>query len=183
MTENYEDRPVVEVEVDPEASMNLLQSLEYASNQLQNLRERMENSDRELYRTVGEFVDSSHQTIQNLAAEALDFPSDDFLIPAAIEPPQGELQQLQNRHHTLMEEIHSLLLVAYSNEEIDRLRHLYYLTDRISSRIQRLSKVQPKKVSVDELKSQFSSLKKAKDFHNLKAKSWQDLAEKLNNIP
>ena len=62
--------PASVVEIAPE--MNLSESLEYASNQVQNLRERMEQGDRELYRSVGEFMDSTNSTIQNLAAEALE---------------------------------------------------------------------------------------------------------------
>jgi len=183
MTENHETIPSVAVEIAPEDSMNLLESFEYAANQLQSLRERMEQSDRELYRTVGKFVDSTNQTVQNLAAEALDLSPDAFLHPTAIEPSPEELKQLQNRHQKLKEEINSLLLTAYRNEEIDRLRNLCYLTDLIVSRIQELLNTPTKtvkKVSVDELKSQFSSLKKAKDSHQIKAKSWQELADKLN---
>ena len=62
--------PAVSVVEEP-AAMNLLESFEYASNQVQNLRERMEQGDRKLYRSVGEFMDSTDSTIQNLAAEAV----------------------------------------------------------------------------------------------------------------
>lgn len=191
MAEHNEVVPSVEVEIAPEDSMNLLESFEYASNQLKNLRERMEQSDRALYRTIGAFVDSTDRTVQNLATEALDLSSDNFLSPTAIEPSQEELKQLHNRHQTLQTEINSLLLTAYSNQEIDRLRNLEYLTSLISARIQELSDAQTqiepnsphksvKTVDVDELKARFSSLSKAKEFYNIKANSWQGLVDKLN---
>jgi hypothetical protein len=177
----------VEVEIAPEDSMNIIESFQYASEQLRNLRERMEKSDRELYHAVGEFVDSTNQTIQNLAAEALDQTIAPDL-PSLIESSSNEMEQLQKRYQLLRSEINTLLLTTYTNEEIDRLRNLNYLTSLILGRIQELSVTQTnleqnktfKKVSIEELKLQFSSLKEARVSYNIKAKSWQDLADKLN---
>ena len=176
----------VEVEIAPEDSMNIIESFQYASEQLQNLRERMEKRDRKLYRAIGEYMDSTDQTIKNLAAEALDqtIVSDPLLNPS---PPdsQKDLPQLQARYTLIRSEFNSLLLTAYTNEEIDRLRNLNDLVYFISARIQELSTLdhtldQPKVVSIDDLKSQFSSLAEAKKALKIKAKSWQDLVKKLN---
>jgi len=187
MTKDNEPVHSVDVEIAPEKSMNLLESFEYASNQLQNLRERMEQSDRKLYRTVGEFMDSSDRTIQNLAAEALNetIAPDRLLNPALAESSSNEVQKLQERHQSLRSEINSLLLTAYTNEEIDRLRNLDYLSKFIQTRIQELSTspdsiASPQKVTVDELKSKFSSLNLAKECYKIKASSWQTLVDKLN---
>jgi hypothetical protein len=185
----------VEVEIAPEESMNLLESFQYASEQLENLRERMEKRDRKLYRAIGEYMDSTDQTIQNLAAEALDptIVSDPLLNPS---PPdfQKDLPQLQARYTLIRSEFNSLLLTAYTNEEIDRLKNLNDLTHLISTRIQELSTpnpetqhplgkttAKPKVVSMNDLKSQFSSLEEAKKALNIKARSWKDLVDKLNS--
>ena len=88
--------PAVSVVEEP-AAMNLLESFEYASNQVQNLRERMEQGDRKLYRSVGEFMDSTDSTIQNLAAEAL---KDE---PALAPEPAPEANRL--RLFILFEEV------------------------------------------------------------------------------
>ena len=191
MTKDNEPVHSVEVEIAPEKSMNLLESFEYASNQLQNLRERMEQSDRKLYRSVGEFMDSTDRTIQNLAAEALNetIAPDCLLNPAlgesSAESSSNEVQKLQERHQSLRSEINSLLLTVYTNEEIDRLRNLDYLSELIQTRIQELSTspdsiVSPQKVTVDELKSKFSSFNLAKEAYKIKASSWQTLVDKLN---
>jgi hypothetical protein len=187
MTQENDTIKSVEVEIAPEDSMNIIESFQYASEQLRNLRERMEKSDRELYHAVGEFVDSTNQTIQNLAAEALDQTIAPDL-PSLIESSSNEMEQLQKRYQLLRSEINTLLLTTYTNEEIDRLRNLNYLTSLILGRIQELSVTQTnleqnktfKKVSIEELKLQFSSLKEARVSYNIKAKSWQDLADKLN---
>ena len=140
-------------------------------------------------------MDSTHQTIQNLAAEALDTPPDRFIdsaSPNSSEASGEELQHLQDRHQDLKTEVNSLLLTAYSNEEIDRIRHLSDLLGFIAMRIQELSrtpqgtshttlKQTDRSVSVSELKAQFSTLKEAKTSHGIKAKSWRDLADKLNS--
>ena len=195
MTQENDTVKSVEVEIAPEDSMNIIESFQYASEQLRNLRERMEKSDRDLYRAVGEFVDSTNQTIQNLAAEALDptIVSDPLLNPS---PPdsQKDLPQLQARYTLIRSEFNSLLLTAYTNEEIDRLKNLEDLTHVISTRIQELSTpntetqpplgkttVKPKVVSMNDLKSQFSSLEEAKKTLNIKARSWKDLVDKLNS--
>lgn len=195
MTKDNEPVHSVEVEIAPEKSMNLLESFEYASNQLQNLRERMEQSDRKLYRSVGEFMDSTDRTIQNLAAEALNetIAPDRLLNPAlgessvesSVKSSSNEVQKLQERHQSLRSEINSLLLTAYTNEEIDRLRNLDYLSELIQTRIQELSTApdsiaSPQKVTVDELKSKFSSFNLAKEAYKIKASSWQTLVDKLN---
>ena len=191
MTKDNEPVQSVEVEIAPEKSMNLLESFEYASNQLQNLRERMEQSDRKLYRSVGEFMDSTDRTIQNLAAEALNetIAPDCLLNPAlgesSAESSSNEVQKLQERHQSLRSEINSLLLTVYTNEEIDRLRNLDYLSELIQTRIQELSTApdsiaSPQKVTVDELKSKFSSFNLAKEAYKIKASSWQTLVDKLN---
>ena len=191
MTKDNEPVHSVEVEIAPEKSMNLLESFEYASNQLQNLRERMEQSDRKLYRSVGEFMDSTDRTIQNLAAEALNetIAPDCLLNPAlgesSAESSSNEVQKLQERHQSLRSEINSLLLTVYTNEEIDRLRNLDYLSELIQTRIQELSTspdsiASPQKVTVDELKSKFSSFNLAKEAYKIKASSWQTLVDKLN---
>ena len=187
MSHNPDSVQSVEVEIAPEESMNILESFQYAANQLQSLRERMEQSDRNLYRAIGEYMDSTDQTIKNLAAEALDQTIDPDL-PSLIQSSSNEMQQLQERYQLLRSEINTLLLTAYTNEEIDRLRNLNYLTSLISARIQELSGTQinvekhktVKKVTIDDLKSKFSSLKEAKASHKITAKSWQDLADKLN---
>lgn len=195
MTKDNEPVHFVEVEIAPEKSMNLLESFEYASNQLQNLRERMEQSDRKLYRSVGEFMDSTDRTIQNLAAEALNetIAPDRLLNPAlgessvesSVESSSNEVHKLQERHQSLRSEINSLLLTVYTNEEIDRLRNLDYLSQLIQTRIQELSTApdsiaSPQKVTVDELKSKFSSFTLAKKYYQIKASSWQNLVDQLN---
>ena len=177
----------VKVEIAPEESMNILESFEYASEQLRNLRERMEKSDRELYHAVGEFVDSTNQTIQNLVAEALDqtIAPDPLLNPTLPKVSFHEMHQLQERYQILRSEINALLLTAYTNEEIDRLKNLDYLSNLIKAKIQELSTskepIAPhQKITIDELKSKFSSLNSAKEFYKIKASSWQVLVDKLN---
>lgn len=188
MTHDNEPLHTVEVELAPEKSMNLLESFEYASNQLQNLRERMKKRDRDLYRAVGEFMDSTDCTIQNLATEALNetIAPDPLLInPTLPEALSHEMYQLQERYQTLRSEINALLLTTYTNEEVDRLRNLDYLANLIQTRIQELSTspnpIAPRpKVTIDQLKARFSSLNAAKLFYKIKASSWQSLIDKLN---
>ena len=88
--------PAVSVVEEP-AAMNLLESFEYASNQVQNLRERMEQGDRKLYRSVGEFMDSTDSTIQNLAAEALEPKPALAPTPATPAEPEPEPEHERKR--------------------------------------------------------------------------------------
>jgi hypothetical protein len=195
----------IEAIVEPADSMTIVDSFQYAAKQLKDLEERMQKSDRELYRAVGEFVDSTMITVQNLASEGLD---QDRLLESSVkqhqsnQSPSPHLEEgfrvrdltqydpqdmglLKQRYQFVQQEFKALLLTAFSNEEIDRLMKLDYLCSTLKKEIQNSDHVPTQSHEIlftkEKLQSEFSSLKKAKDYYNLSTSSWQGLADKLNS--
>jgi hypothetical protein len=116
-----------EVVKDEEGMMNITESLDYANQKLKDLRERMQTSDRELMRTLGQYVGSTNAALNNLAMEASDGkvgfnPSID--IPAPPKSPKGK---------TLEEEVGGMNLsesLKYSNRKLKELEKRMENTDR-----------------------------------------------------
>jgi len=109
-----------EVVMDDQGMMNLSESLDYTGKQLKALKDRMETTDRNLVRAVGEYVGATNSVIDNLASIATDGQvrfKPEIEIPAP--KPSGK------RAKTLQEEVGGMNLqesLQYSQRKLDELK-------------------------------------------------------------
>lgn len=115
--------------------INLEESFDIVFDKLEKLEKDMVDSDRSVYRSVGEFVDSTATVTQNIVDIAL---SGEQLNADSISEDDF-CQQLNKRFDSLRLEADKLLLQAYSDEEIERVLRLEKLLERIVNRINSLS--------------------------------------------
>jgi hypothetical protein len=123
------------VEVEIAKPITLEESFDIVLNKLKKLEQGMVTSDREVYRAVGEFTDSTVTFAQNMINVVL---SPEGKSPESVLNNQYQID-LCKRFELLRNEADLLLLSANSNEEIDRVLKLEQLLDRITSRINALS--------------------------------------------
>lgn len=157
--------------------ITLEESFDIVLNKLEKLEQDMVDSDKAVYRAVGEFVDSTVTVTQNivdiaLSPEQLNIDSiseDDFC------------QELNKRFNLLRIEADQLLLTAYSDEEIERVLRVEKLLDRIINRINSLpfnttehsnnrkekSQTELENLSITQLKA-IAKERKLKGYSNLK---------------
>ena len=122
VVEDDEPAKVVKAEVvmDDQGMMNLSESLDYTGKQLKALKDRMETTDRNLVRAVGEYVGATNSVIDNLANIATDGQvrfKPEIEIPAP--KPSGKPAK------TLQEEVGGMNLqesLQYSQRKLDELK-------------------------------------------------------------
>lgn len=117
--------------VTDEKSMNLLESFEYQKEKLRELRERMEKTDRELARAVGEYYGATSQVIDNLANEATN--GNKRFTP--LNPATANLTRALpgTRRKSLEEEVGDMNLpqsLDYANKTLREMRKKMEDTDR-----------------------------------------------------
>ncbi len=136
------------VAVEVVAPVTLQDSFDLTLDQLKRVKQRMQASDRELYRAVGEFATVATATAHaaaDLLAEAL--PALPHHQP---EPPdQRPLRdRLQARRALLRQEADELLCTAHTDAEIDRALRLEQLLVYLE---QRLRQLKPPEQSTEDL--------------------------------
>ena len=119
--------------IDPDVirPQKLEDSFDYVLNRLQDIRQRSAESDRQVYRAVGDFATAAQRT----AAAADDLLTDLGDDPS---PSQSLAQRLSDRWHTLRSEADELLCTATTDDGIDRVLKLEQLIDRIERRLAQL---------------------------------------------
>lgn len=126
----------VSVEVVP--PVTLQESFDLSLNKLKRVKQRMQASDRELYRAVGEFATVATATAQaaaDLLEEAL--PA----LPASQPEPSAHSRlrdRLEARQASLRQEADELLCTATTDADIDRALRLEQLLIHIEKRLNQL---------------------------------------------
>lgn len=134
------------VSVEVVQPVTLQESFELSLNKLKRVKQRMQASDRELYRAVGEFATVATATAQaaaDLLEEAL--PA---LPTSPPEPPEplahpSLRDRLQAHRASLRQEADELLCTATTDADIDRALRLEQLLGYIEHRLTQLASEQP----------------------------------------
>lgn len=126
--------------------VTLQESFDLSLNKLKRVKQRMQASDRELYRAVGEFATVATATAQ-AAADLLEdaLPA---LPESQPEPPEplahpSLRDRLQARQASLRQEADELLCTATTDADIDRALRLEQLLVYIEHRLNQLDSEQP----------------------------------------
>jgi ElaB/YqjD/DUF883 family membrane-anchored ribosome-binding protein len=130
VVEDDEPAKVVKAEVvlDDQGMMNLSESLDYTGKKLKELKDRMEKTDRNLVRAVGEYVGATNSVIDNLTDIATDGKMR-FNPEVEIPIPKGS----GKRAKTLEEEVGGMNLqesLQYSQRKLDELQQRRQSSDR-----------------------------------------------------
>jgi hypothetical protein len=105
-------------------------SFDYVLNRLQEIRQRTAESDRQVYRAVGDFATAAQRTAN--AAEEL-------LVEIQDSPPaESFVQRLSDRWQSARQEADELLCTANTDAAIDRVLKLEQLIERIERRLVQL---------------------------------------------
>jgi hypothetical protein len=115
--------------VNPEViqPQKLEDSFDYVMNRLHEIRERTAQSDRQVYRAVGDFATAAQRTAN---------AADELLTEIQNAPaPESLVQRLSDRWQELRQEADELLCRADNDAAIDRVLKLEQLVDRIERRL------------------------------------------------
>jgi len=140
------------VAVEVVAPVTLQDSFDLTLTKLQGVKQRMQASDRELYRAVGEFATVTTATAQ-AAADLLQ----DMTAPVALtaahpdNPPPPLRDRLQARQAILRQEADELLCTATTDADIDRALRLEHLLVHIKQRLSELEPPDPPIANLSQL--------------------------------